>query len=61
MGIEDGRGKYMKNLKERNREVIVNWFENNSGTMVDCSKETGISYATVRNHVAELRAQQESK
>lgn len=61
MSIEDGRGKHMKEIHAKNRATIVDWFKKNTGSMKDCSNETGISYMTVRTHVAELRVEQESR
>lgn len=59
MEIVNHQGQNMKKIKAKNRETIVAWFkENNFGSMKQCSDETGICYATVRAHVAELRMDQ---
>lgn len=56
MGLEDGRGKYMKEQHKKNRMAIVEWEQNNTGSMRDCARDTGISYACVRSHFAEMAA-----
>lgn len=58
MALENGQGKHMKAIKAKNRAIIVKWEANNKGSMMDCSKATGISYACVRAHFAEMAEDQ---
>ena len=61
MEIGDGRGQYMKPVQAKNRAKIKKWYSNNpGGTMMECSKATGFSYPTVRNHTAVIRAELET-
>lgn len=58
MALENGQGKHMKAIKAKNRAILVKWEAENKGSMMDCSKATGISYACVRAHFAEMAAEQ---
>ena len=61
MAIEDGRGEYMKGIKKKNRETLIEWAKNNKGSMMDCSRGTGISYSCVRTHFAEMAAEKKNR
>ena len=57
MNIENGQGKNKLELKAKNRKIIKEWFETIGGTMAECHRSTGLSYETIRSHVAEMRVE----
>ena len=62
MEIVDGRKNNRKDLHKKHREIIEPWFENNrEKSMMDCHRDTGIPYGTIRVHVAEMRAEKGAK
>jgi len=55
MDVSDGRGKSMKELAEKNKQDVAEFFKKNPGsTKADCQRALGISYITVSKHVKAL-------
>ena len=54
--IRDGRGENMKNLRDKNREKIIDWFVKNPGsTQKECADGLGLSLVTVWAHLKRIR------
>jgi hypothetical protein len=50
--MEEHRGRHRVELMRKNRELIKAWLEKNPREpMKQCSKDLGLSYLTVRNHI----------
>ena len=55
MNISDGRGQGMKEVAEKNKQDVAEFFKDNPGsTKADCQRALKISYITVSKHVKAL-------
>lgn len=57
MEFPDGRGQHMQKVKSENRKRIVKWMKKTKGrrSKRDCSKELGLSFPTVLEHMKEIQ------
>ncbi len=62
LNIRDGRGEHKEAERDKNRELVRKFFNDNPGAaIIECQRALHLSYPTVASHIKAIKGEQSNE